>query len=288
MKKKEGTVYNLQKGIIILSIIILIVVLILGLVAEVDRFVRIIWGVEKGVIWEDQELGGYLKKEVESLIYYYSKDHIVYPVDATIDPKSGKVLSEVNGEIIDITANLENIFNAEENTKLKLVKYKINPYLYRQDLEKITKVIGTYKTTITGRNQRRENIRIATELINNQVVLAGDIFSFNEVVGPRNKKRGFKEAPEIINGELSLGIGGGICQVSSTLFNALKADQLQVIERHTHSRDISYVPDGKDATVAWEYLDFKFKNNFANPIIIKAEIVGNQLIIRVLGSKELN
>jgi vancomycin resistance protein VanW len=288
MDKKEGTLHHLQKGIIILSIIILVVILLLGLVAEVDRFIRVIWGVEKGVIWQKQELSGYLKKEVESLIYYYSKDHIVYPVAATIDPKSGKILSEVNGEIIDITANLKSIFNAEENTELKAIKYRINPHLYREDLEKITKVIGTYKTIITGRKERRENIRIAAEFINNQIILAGDIFSFNEVVGPRTKKRGFKEAPEIINGELSLGIGGGICQVSSTLFNALKADRFQIIERHTHSRDISYVPDGKDATVAWEYLDFKFKNNFAKPIIIKVEIVGNQLIIKILGSSELN
>ncbi|PRX33606.1 VanW like protein [Orenia metallireducens] len=288
MDKKEGTLHHLQKGIIILSIIILVVILLLGLVAEVDRFIRVIWGVEKGVIWQKQELSGYLKKEVESLIYYYSKDHIVYPVAATIDPKSGKILSEVNGEIIDITANLESIFNAEENTELKAIKYRINPNLYQEDLEKITKVIGTYKTIITGRKERRENIRIAAEFINNQIILAGDIFSFNEVVGPRTKKRGFKEAPEIINGELSLGVGGGICQVSSTLFNALKADRFQIIERHTHSRDISYVPDGKDATVAWEYLDFKFKNNFAKPIIIKVEIVGNQLIIKILGSSELN
>jgi vancomycin resistance protein VanW len=285
---KEGTLYNLQKGIIILSVIILVVVLLLGLVAEVDRFIRIIWGVEKGVVWENQNLSGYLKKEVKSLIYYYSKDHVVYPVDATIDPKSGKVLSEINGEIIDITANLESIFNAEENTELESIKYKINPYLYRQDLEKITKVIGTYKTIITGRKERRENIRVAAEFINNQIVLAGDTFSFNEVVGPRTKKRGFKEAPEIINGELSLGIGGGICQVSSTLFNALEAEQLEIIERHTHSRDISYVPAGKDATVAWEYLDFKFKNNFTKPIIVKSQILGNQLIIKILGSSELN
>ncbi|TDX46619.1 VanW family protein [Orenia marismortui] len=286
MAKRKGSMYTIQRGLIILIVIILIGILILGLVAEVDKLLRIIWGVEENVYFENQDLSRYLRSEVESLLYYYSKDSILYPVNATIDHDSGEIVSESYGEIIDITATGNRIFEVEKNSKIKEIKYKIKPYLYKEDIEKINKKIGNYTTTVRGSDGRKENIKLASELINNRLLLSGEVFSFNKVVGPRTKEKGFKEAPEIINGELSLGIGGGICQVSSTLFNALKADEFQIIERHIHSKDITYVPDGKDVAVAWDYLDFKFKNNFSSPIIIKSKVIYNQLTINILGSLE--
>ncbi|MCK8826254.1 VanW family protein [Natroniella acetigena] len=283
MSERGGIVYVVQRGAIILVIIILVVILLLGLFGELDKVRRVIWGVEDGVSYHQHDLSGYLPHEVEELLLDYSQELILYPVDATVDQESGEIVPEVFGQILDITATKKEIMEAEEGKYLESVLERIEPYIKQEQLEKITKEIGVYTTRITGSENRRENIKLATKLINNQLVLSDEVFSFNQIVGPRTKEKGFKEAPEIVNGRLVPGVGGGICQVSSTLYNALKQEELEVVERHTHSKDVSYVPEGKDATVAWDYFDFKFKNNFEQPIIVKASSGGGYVTVRILG-----
>ncbi|MCK8816469.1 VanW family protein [Natroniella sulfidigena] len=286
MSDQGGIIYVVQRGAIILVIIILVVILLLSLLGELDKVRRVIWGVEDGVSYYQYDLSGYLSHEVEELLLEHSQELILYPVDATLDQESGEIIPEAFGQILDITATKGKIVEAEEGEYLESVLERIEPYIRKEQLEKITKEIGVYTTRATGSESRRENIKLATESINNQLILSGEVFSFNEIVGPRTKERGFKEAPQIVNGRLVPGVGGGICQVSSTLYNALKQDKLEIIERHTHSKDVSYVPEGKDATVAWDYFDFKFKNNFKQPIIIKASSGGGYVTVRILGYQE--
>ena len=116
---------------------------------------------------------------------------------------------------------------------------------------------------LTDSENRLTNIKITCSRINETVVKAGKEFSFCDVVGQPNSADGYKPADAFgANGEKIKAIGGGNCQVSTTIYNAvLKVDGLKVTERHEHSRDVAYIEDGKDATVAYDYLDLKFKNN---------------------------
>lgn len=130
--------------------------------------------------------------------------------------------------------------------------------------------IGSYTTkfdpTVTG---RVSNIVLSAQTINNTILGPGDRFYFNLVVGERTSARGYQKAMEIVNKEFVEGIGGGICQTSSTLFNAIDKAGLTVLQRSYHSKQVGYVPLGRDATVSWGGPDFKFQNNKNYPVIIK-------------------
>ncbi|MGM0370187.1 MAG: VanW family protein [Bacillota bacterium] len=273
------------RGLTISLIIILLTVLILGLIGELDRIRRILLGVEEGVEFENYNVGRHLRDEVAEVVSSYARHNVRYPIPAIINEESGQIIPETSGKIIDIEQTVDKIFSVDRREKVQAISYQITPHLKAEKLRKINKEIATYQTIITGKENRWTNIKVATKLINNTLLTSGEVFSFNQEVGPRNKERGFKESTEIVNGELTVGVGGGICQVSSTLYNAAIEPGLEIIELHHHSQDVGYVPDGKDATVTWKYLDLKFKNNLETPIIIKAEIKGNKLNISLLGEE---
>ena len=128
--------------------------------------------------------------------------------------------------------------------------------------------LATYSTKLGGSSEGRlTNIRISCEKLNGTVVSNGETFSFCETVGPSTAEEGYKEAPVIVNGEKVQGLGGGNCQISSTLYNAvLSVPNLTVVERHEHGREVHYVPEGKDAAVSYGSVDFKFKNETGNDI----------------------
>src|SRR5205085_12487523 len=111
----------------------------------------------------------------------------------------------------------------------------------------------------------------------------GDIFSYNETVGPRVPSAGFREAPVIIHGELQSGTGGGICQVSSTLYNAALLADLTIVRRSHHAFPVHYLPAGRDATVVDGALDFKFKNSLKYPIAIDAKVVKRRVVFNLYG-----
>lgn len=123
--------------------------------------------------------------------------------------------------------------------------------------------ISTYSTQIKDNaSGRLTNIRITCDTINNYIVKSGETFSFNNIVGKPTAERGYQEAKIIIDHKTEIGIGGGNCQVSSTLYNAVLAiPSLVVTERHEHGKDVVYVPEGKDAAVSYGSLDFKFRND---------------------------
>ena len=121
---------------------------------------------------------------------------------------------------------------------------------------------------MTSNKPRAANVELAAKLINRTILLPGDEFSYNGSVGPRTAARGFKAASVYENNKMVDGLGGGICQTSSTLYAAVLYADLQVTERHEHSLEITYAPLGMDATVAYGSLDFRFKNNTSMPIKI--------------------
>lgn len=157
-----------------------------------------------------------------------------------------------------------------------------------KDVPYLTEVVlASYTTFFNSANTgRSKNIELSAMAINNVIVGIGDIFSFNTIVGPRDVTNGYQEAPEIIKGKLVMGIGGGICQTSSTLFNAVDRVGVKTIERHRHSKDIGYVPKGRDATVSFGGLDYQFKNTTGVPFVIKTYYHPGSLTVQIRTSQE--
>jgi vancomycin resistance protein YoaR len=149
--------------------------------------------------------------------------------------------------------------------------------------------IGQYVTYFNSYNKSRShNIFLAAKAIDNHVIFPNETFSFNKVVGKRTLEKGYLRAPIIVKGELSEGVGGGICQVSSTLYNAADRAGLKIVERYSHSRNVPYVPSGRDATVSWYGPDFRFQNQYNQPILIRAKRIGGTMIVTLYSSDVIN
>jgi len=150
--------------------------------------------------------------------------------------------------------------------------------------------LGTYSTSLENKEENTiYNIKLASEVINGILVKPREIFSFNEYVGPAEKADGYKESTIIANGVFVNGYGGGICQVSSTLYNAVLLANLPILERYNHSvygEATKYVPLGRDAAIFYGYKNLRFKNNLDRDIIIFAKILGDKLQIDILGQNK--
>ncbi len=131
---------------------------------------------------------------------------------------------------------------------------------------------------------RSHNLRLASKSIDHVVVMPGENFSFNKIVGKRTLSRGYREARVIIKGEFSEDVGGGICQTSSTLYNSVDRAGLKIVQRVGHSRKVPYVPRNRDATVSWNGPDFKFLNQRNSPILIVSEVKDGKITILIYSS----
>ncbi|WP_164669254.1 VanW family protein [Virgibacillus doumboii] len=201
-----------------------------------------------------------------------------------VEEKPGKTLDRVKFQQL-----FQDYFYKENVDKISLPEREIYPRVDSELLAEIReKEIGSYLTYFKVSNKERShNISLAAEAIDNYVVFPGEKFSFNKVVGKRTKERGYKRAPVIVKGELAEDTGGGICQVSSTLYNAVELKGIQIVERYSHSRSVPYVPPGRDATVSWYGPDFVFKNNYNQPILIRASADEGKMKISIYSSESL-
>ena len=136
-----------------------------------------------------------------------------------------------------------------------------------------------------GSQKRTHNIRLAISRINGKIVLPGEEFSLNEVLGKRTHQRGYLTAPVYLNKKLVPGIGGGVSEVAGVLFNAALLAGLPIIAYGTHARPVAYLPIGRDATLAWQHIDLKFKNNTASPLYISYTASGRQVVATLYGAK---
>lgn len=148
-------------------------------------------------------------------------------------------------------------------------------------------VVGKYTTYFNAAVEgRTKNIELSAEAINNVILGVGDVFSFNTTVGPSDEAHGYQPAEEIVNKKLVMGIGGGICQTSSTLFNAVDVLGVGYVEKHHHSLSVGYVPEGRDATVSYGGKDFRFENTTGVPLLLKAIVGKGTLTVEVRTSQE--
>lgn len=165
--------------------------------------------------------------------------------------------------------------------------YLFNTPLFAGDREP-NEIVGSCATQLIDHYDRSKNIELALTKIHGYTLKSGQVFSFNRVVGMRSARRGFRPAPVLFHDRKSIQIGGGICQVSSTLYDAALLADLEVLERSRHSSPISYLPLGLDATVAYGYKDLKFRNNHPFPVVIIASLSEESLTVSILAEKRLS
>ncbi|MDR3543336.1 MAG: VanW family protein [Desulfosporosinus sp.] len=147
-------------------------------------------------------------------------------------------------------------------------------------------IIGEYTTKFDVEDKNRsENLTAAAKALDCKVIRPGETFSFNNTVGPREPGTGYKDAYVIVDGEYVQGTGGGVCQVSSTLYNAVLLANLEIVERMPHAIAVGYVPAGQDATVNYPNIDFKFRNNTASLVYLRTEVKPGVLTFRIWGKK---
>ncbi|MBR3134676.1 MAG: VanW family protein [Clostridia bacterium] len=156
-------------------------------------------------------------------------------------------------------------------------------------LEAFPDKLATYTTNYSSSSySRANNVELAAKKIDGTVLMPGDVFSYNDTVGKRTKQAGFQEAPAYANGKVVNEVGGGICQVSSTLYNTVLRSNLEIVDRSNHMFQVGYVPIGTDATVSWGAPDLKFKNNRNYAIKIVTGSYGRNLTIDIYGLKQEN
>lgn len=195
-----------------------------------------------------------------------------------------------SGRITDATATIERVRQAllmNEATAVVAVK-EWQPEQTTKALKalRIETLVAEFTTTLNpALNNRRHNIALATRKINDSYVNPGDIFSFNQLVGTRTSTNGFRTAPVISGGNLVPGIGGGICQVATTLYNAALKSGLPIMERSLHSNYISSYPAGRDATVVDGIIDLKFQNDTGGHLLLRGEVRAQDVLFRIYGPK---
>ena len=206
--------------------------------------------------------------------------------NATLDKNNDyKIVAEQYGAKYDLDDSISAFNKAKEGKEFEVKAKAIVPSITKEDLERnlFKDVLGEYTTTVNGSSVRKNNVRLAGEKCN-VILLPGEEFSYNQTVGKRTKENGFGEAGAYLNGETVQEVGGGVCQTSSTLYNAVVLANLEVTERTNHTYISSYVPIGRDATVSWGGPDFKFKNNRDYPIKIEASYAGGKLTCKIIGT----
>lgn len=190
---------------------------------------------------------------------------------------------------LDIDRNMELIENQLMRRKfdnIELLVEERQAKITYDELKVINGIVSNYSTQFNrGDINRTDNIKLACSRINNKLLMPGDVFSMNSALGPRTHANGYKEAPIIFKNELVPGTGGGVCQVSSTLYNTVLLAGLDVIEREQHSLTLSYISPGRDATITEDSIDFRFVNNLDYPVYLQASVSGNRLNISMLGKK---
>ena len=150
-------------------------------------------------------------------------------------------------------------------------------------------LLSTYSTNYSTRDtDRTTNLKLATSKINGTVLMPGETFSYNKVVGERTIAAGYKEAPIYVSGKVVDGVGGGICQITTTLYNAVVYANLEIVERTNHQFVPSYARASRDATVVYGAIDFKFKNNRDYPIKLVCSVANGTANFQIFGLKSEN
>ena len=193
-------------------------------------------------------------------------------------PKYAVVSSELFDQVVDA-------LNTNEPVALPISSGTVD--ITQKDLDSITGLLGSYTTYFpSSMTDRNTNIRLASMKLNGVVLMPGEEMSFNKTVGKRTRKKGYRVATVFVDGHDSSGVGGGICQVSTTLYNASLLSDIGIVERQNHSMPVGYIKLGRDATVDWGEIDLVIKNTYNFPIAITSEYQPGKLTFRIFGTPQ--
>ncbi len=208
-------------------------------------------------------------------------------IDAILDEKTFLITPEAYGYGFDLESAKESLEKLGYGQSLTVEFHKLQPAVTAQDLDQelFGDILGEYKTPHSGDKNRNENLRLACLALDGMVLMPGQLFSYNEALGERTAAAGYKPAASYMNGQTVDTLGGGICQVSSTLYYSCLLSDMEIVRRTAHGYAPSYMPMGMDATVSWGTLDYKFRNSNATPIRIKAWMEDGYVHVQIYGKE---
>jgi vancomycin resistance protein YoaR len=229
--------------------------------------------------------------EAESFFRNLARGVARKPVSADFEPVAGgrvRVVPGSNGRALDVEASGRSLLAAALSTTRRqavLVVATVEPRLTTEEARAlgITRLLSAYRTAYSGTYDRIRNLQLAVAALDGTLVKAGQEFSFNREVGPRTREKGYRPAPVIINGEYKDGVGGGVSQVATTVFNAAWEAGVKITARTAHALYISRYPLGRDATVNYPDVDLRFRNDTKGPIYIRARYDDTGIAIMLLG-----
>ena len=231
--------------------------------------------------------------KIRDIIAELQTDFFIAPVNASMVRSNGKfeIFPEKSGLRLDVENTSKNVQEAlnknESSVEVQAVLAEVNPSFVAADLNAAQSLLGTYSSDFSpGDNGRNQNLYTAIEKINGSIIYPDEIFSTNKSFGAMTYDNGYRVAPVIIGGKLQDGMGGGVCQVSSALYNALLFSELDIVERVNHSLKVGYADYAFDATLAGDYIDLKFRNNTRLPVTIEAYIEnGRRMTVNIYGEE---
>ena len=247
----------------------------------------------KDVRLEDENVGGLKESQVLEKIRGHAAKLDIAARDAVLDARTWEPASkESGGQSVDVEATMSAVFQAAEGGNVRLVIRKTAPSVTSAMLEKNIVRIGSYTTDVIDRRRARiNNIDLAAGKLDYYKLQPGDEFSFNRIVGKRTSADGYEEAPIIIRTKdgpkKKQGIGGGICQLSTTLYNAVEETGMRITERHMHSKEVPYVQKGEDATVSYGSADLKFVNTRSYPVMLRVFNTRSHVTVYIYENRNL-
>jgi len=211
--------------------------------------------------------------------------------DWAISSSGIRVVPDRPGYLLDVARSAEKLLRSALVTAPELRSAQL--LVERADAERstaearamnITGLVASYQTIYGGEPNRIHNVQLVSRLVDKHVIAPGQTFSFNGATGARTAEKGFKEAPVIINGELQTGLGGGVCQVSTTVFNAAYEAGLPILARTNHALYIDHYPQGRDATVNYPDIDLKFVNDTGSWLLVRTWVGSSSLTVALYGT----
>jgi len=229
-----------------------------------------------------------LRNLTDGIVNYVNRDPVNSVVQSfSFETKAFTFTDDRPGAYIDpdkLYAQIAELLDdGVEKKEVRVVPEKILAEKTKTEMMNKFGLISAYTTQTTKDKNRNTNIQLSAQAISGTTVQPGEIFSFNGATGERTAAKGYKEAPAISGGQSKDEVGGGVCQTSSTLFNAVARANLEIIERNPHAWPSHYIEKGFDATVNWPGLDFKFRNNTDDPIFIVAGYNNRQVTVNIYG-----
>ncbi len=221
------------------------------------------------------------------------KSYNQFAKDATVKIEGNKFTytKEVFGQGIVLDKLIEEVNHSLDNWNgndivIQVDVISIKPDILRADLKKSKDILGEFTTKFIPNKERENNLLNGIEFIHGYVLKPGDIFSARNELEPFTKENGYDISNAFSEGDLVQSVGGGVCQLTTTLYNAVLYAELEIIERFEHSMQVSYVEASRDATITTKYKDFKFRNNTNGNIIIAGKVINGEISFTLYGKEE--